>query len=54
MVRAEFNFIENDDGVFKLIGPVLVKQEHDDAKMNVDKRLEFINKEMYIRFIDII
>ena len=33
--------------VYKLIGPGLVKQEQHEAKTNVSKRLEFINKEMY-------
>jgi hypothetical protein len=32
--------------VFKLIGPVLVKQEQADAKSTVEKRLDFIKGEM--------
>jgi prefoldin beta subunit len=31
--------------VFKLIGPVLVKQDLVEAKSNVGKRLEFIGNE---------
>jgi len=31
--------------VFKLVGPVLVKQDQAEAKANVDKRLEFIRGE---------
>lgn len=30
-----------------MIGPVLVKQDKPEATMNVEKRLEFINGEMY-------
>jgi prefoldin beta subunit len=46
MVKNEMNFIEDSDVVYKLIGPVLVKQDADEARLTVDKRLEFINKEM--------
>ncbi len=46
MVRTEFNFVDENDKVFKLIGPILVKQEVNEAKLNIEKRLEFINKEM--------
>ena len=38
--------IEEGDGVFKLVGPVLVKQEVAEAKDNVEKRLQFINGEV--------
>lgn len=34
--------------MYKLIGPVLVKQDQAEAKANVDKRLEFIKSEMYV------
>jgi prefoldin beta subunit len=34
--------------VFKLVGPVLVKQDQVEAKSNVDKRLEFIGGEMSV------
>jgi prefoldin beta subunit len=46
MVRNELNFLEEGDVIYKLVGPILVKQQHDEAKMNVDKRVEFIGKEM--------
>jgi prefoldin beta subunit len=46
MVRNELNFIEDSDIVYKLIGPILVKQEHSESIMTVDKRIEFIKKEM--------
>jgi prefoldin beta subunit len=38
--------------VFKLVGPVLVKQDQAEAKSNVDKRLEFIRGEM-CAFVDV-
>lgn len=32
--------------VYKLYGPVLVKQELEESKQNVTKRIEYINKEL--------
>ncbi|KMZ65640.1 Prefoldin subunit [Zostera marina] len=37
---------EDDDGVYKLIGPVLVKQDLAEAKANVRKRIEYIEAEL--------
>jgi hypothetical protein len=34
--------------VFKLVGPILVRQAVEDAKLDVDRRLEFIIGEMYV------
>ena len=36
----------NEGKVYKLVGPVLIPQSLEDAKTNVDKRLEYIIKEM--------
>ena len=37
-----------DDGtIYKLIGPVLVKQDSVEATTNVNKRIEFIKNDMY-------
>ncbi len=36
-----------DNTVYKLVGPVLVKQDQTEAKQNVDTRLDFIRSEMY-------
>eukprot|EP00695_Tsukubamonas_globosa_P000575 TRINITY_DN147_c0_g1_i1.p1 TRINITY_DN147_c0_g1~~TRINITY_DN147_c0_g1_i1.p1 ORF type:complete len:136 (+),score=42.43 TRINITY_DN147_c0_g1_i1:55-462(+) len=46
MVKKELGLLESDADVFKLIGPVLVKQDLAEVKSNVDRRLEFIRKEM--------
>lgn len=35
-----------DGKVFKLVGPALIPQATDEARSNVEKRLEFINKEI--------
>jgi prefoldin beta subunit len=46
MSCQEFATLTPNNVVFKLIGPVLVKQDQVEAKGNVDKRLEFIRGEM--------
>ena len=48
MVKNEMVFLEDSDVVYKLVGPVLVKEDQELAKQTIDKRLEFINKEMYV------
>jgi chaperonin cofactor prefoldin len=40
--------LADDAVVYKLIGPALIKQDLNDAKENVAKRLAFINTEMYV------
>ncbi|KAJ3343153.1 hypothetical protein HDU93_009703 [Gonapodya sp. JEL0774] len=45
-VKEEFSTLKPDAVIYKLIGPVLVKQDMVEAKSNVDKRLEFINIEI--------
>lgn len=44
----EFTTLTPNNIVFKLVGPVLVKQDQTEAKSNVDKRLEFIGGEMSV------
>ena len=46
MVMQEFALLGEDANVFKLVGPILAKQTLGDCKENVEKRLEFINKEV--------
>ncbi|EFC46227.1 predicted protein, partial [Naegleria gruberi] len=48
-VKLEFDLIDETSDeveVYKLIGPVLIKQDAAEAKSNVEKRLEFIKKEV--------
>jgi prefoldin beta subunit len=42
----EFASLEDDANIYKLVGPVLLKQEKAEAVMAVDGRLEFIENEM--------
>ncbi|CEM04172.1 unnamed protein product [Vitrella brassicaformis CCMP3155] len=46
MVKEEFGCLESDAEVYKLVGPLLVKQPIDEAKTQVDKRLDYIDKEI--------
>lgn len=46
IVRKELDFIEEGDQVYKLVGPMLVKEDSEEARNNVSKRVEFISKEM--------
>ena len=44
-VHAELKQLHDDSVVYKLIGPVLVRQDLVEAKINVEKRIEYIEKE---------
>ncbi|XP_028315651.1 prefoldin subunit 6 isoform X1 [Gouania willdenowi] len=46
IVKTELDLLDSSNTIFKLIGPVLVKQDLDEAKANVAKRLEYINGEI--------
>ena len=46
MVKEELERLDDDAPVFKLVGPVLMRQDLDEAKQKVDKRVEFIRTEM--------
>ncbi|KAF2717866.1 Prefoldin beta-like protein [Polychaeton citri CBS 116435] len=45
-VQKEFTNLSDDANIYKLVGPVLLKQETAEAKSTVDGRLEFIEKEI--------
>ena len=45
-VKAEFAKLEPEAHVWKLVGPLMVKQDSDDAQANVEKRIEFISSEL--------
>ncbi|QKX56517.1 uncharacterized protein TRUGW13939_03622 [Talaromyces rugulosus] len=45
-VQAEFASLDDDANIYKLVGPVLLKQEKSEATMAVKGRLEFIEKEI--------
>lgn len=44
--REQFEGDEQGYRIYKLIGPVLLPQDHDEAYLNVVKRVEFIEREI--------
>ncbi|KAI3898457.1 hypothetical protein MKX03_001355 [Papaver bracteatum] len=46
LVLKELDLLNEDANVFKLIGPVLVKQDMAEANANVRKRIEYISAEL--------
>ena len=42
----ELDLLKDDNEVFKLVGPVLVKQDLVEAKENVMKRMDYIKSEL--------
>ncbi|KAF3488963.1 hypothetical protein F2Q69_00053790, partial [Brassica cretica] len=51
LVLKELDLLEDDANVYKLIGPVLVKQDLAEANANVRKRIEYISAELYVFFL---
>ncbi|XP_037934361.1 probable prefoldin subunit 6 [Teleopsis dalmanni] len=45
-VIDELNLLGPDNKVYKLYGPVLVKQDLEESRQNVAKRIEYISKEL--------
>ena len=46
VLSQEMDLLNEDSKVYKLVGPVLVLQDFVMAKDNVEKRLEYIQKDM--------
>lgn len=46
MLLQEFEKLKDDETIYKLIGPVLLKQDKTEAESTVNGRLEFIGNEM--------
>ncbi|QSL64789.1 hypothetical protein MERGE_002091 [Pneumocystis wakefieldiae] len=46
LVQKEFSILEDEAVIYKLTGPVLVRQEKSEAILNVEKRLEYIETEI--------
>ncbi|KAJ6138566.1 Prefoldin [Penicillium samsonianum] len=45
-VQTEFAYLDDESNIYKLVGPVLLKQDKTEAIMAVNGRLEFIEKEI--------
>merc|ERR1719498_1501335 len=46
LVKGELDLLDERNTVYKLVGPVLMKVDLDEAKQNVSKRIEFIEGEL--------
>ncbi|XP_013774467.1 prefoldin subunit 6-like [Limulus polyphemus] len=46
IVKEEMDLLEPSADVYKLMGPVLVKQDLEEAQQNVAKRIEYITNEL--------
>ncbi|KAK2996653.1 hypothetical protein RJ639_036757 [Escallonia herrerae] len=46
--QGELDLLNEDANVYKLIGPVLVKQDLAEANANVRKRIDYISAELYV------
>ncbi|CAN8069598.1 unnamed protein product [Agarophyton chilense] len=46
LVKQELDCLEDGAKVFKLVGPVLVPQDADEANSTVQTRIEYISKEL--------
>jgi prefoldin beta subunit len=46
LVKEELDRLEDGSGVFKMVGPALIKQELPEAKQNVQKRIDYISGEL--------
>uniref|UniRef100_A0A914Y7Z8 Prefoldin subunit 6 n=1 Tax=Panagrolaimus superbus TaxID=310955 RepID=A0A914Y7Z8_9BILA len=46
LVKTELDLLESGTNIFKLVGPTLIKQDLDESKNTVNKRLEYIGEEM--------
>ncbi|KAG9230312.1 Prefoldin [Amylocarpus encephaloides] len=45
-VQKEFSHLKDDANIYKMVGPVLLKQEKTEAVLAVDGRLEYIENEI--------
>jgi prefoldin beta subunit len=45
MVQQELQLLDANANIYKMVGPILIKNSHDDAKETVSKRIEFITSE---------
>lgn len=45
-VKKEFDKLKDEETIYKLVGPVLLKQDKVEVEGTVNGRLEFIGKEM--------
>lgn len=46
IVKEELSLLKPSGEVYKMVGPILLRQDHTEAKENIDKRMSYIKKEL--------
>ncbi|XP_071542253.1 prefoldin subunit 6-like [Panulirus ornatus] len=46
VVKEELELLDEDSVVYKLIGPALIRQDLEEARQNVNKRVDYIQQEI--------
>lgn len=46
IVKEELALLKSSAEVYKMVGPILLRQDHTEAKENIDKRMNYIKNEL--------
>lgn len=46
IVKEELALLKPSGEVYKMVGPILLRQDHTEAKKNIDKRMSYIKNEL--------
>jgi len=46
IVKEELALLKPSGEVYKMVGPILLRQDHTEAKENIDKRMSYIKNEL--------
>lgn len=46
IVKEELELLKSTSEVYKMVGPILLRQDHSEAKENIDKRMSYIKNEL--------
>ncbi|VVC29152.1 Prefoldin beta-like [Cinara cedri] len=46
IVKEELSLLKPTGEVYKMVGPILLRQDYTEAKENIDKRMNYIQKEL--------
>ncbi|XP_015372913.1 PREDICTED: prefoldin subunit 6 [Diuraphis noxia] len=46
IVKEELALLKSSGEVYKMVGPILLRQDHTEAKENIDKRMSYIKNEL--------
>lgn len=46
IVQEELALLKSTGEVYKMVGPILLRQDHTEAKENIDKRMSYIKNEL--------